>query len=155
MFSANQHYYIESLLSTYVPEGYSSYIAYTNTNTSYYSTEPDLYIIFSKDEIVAKNGYDYDIPSGALKISIFSGNYSSNSSANNSERVVVSEFKQGSLSIDSYEHIYTNAKFETYALQPDYYRITGGHTNAQVKTISFILLAVFIYTLISKLWRSR
>ena len=53
MFSTNQINYIDSLLATYAAEEFSYYIAYTNTNTSYYSTEPDLYIIFSTSLITS------------------------------------------------------------------------------------------------------
>lgn len=158
MFSTNQINYIDTFLATYIPEGYDYYIAYTDTNTgsSYYQTSPDLYIVFSKEEIIASDGYSYIIPKESIRLSILTGNYSSNSSSNNSERVVSSSIKQEEqLIIDSYEHIYTNAKFEAYALQPDYYKASGGETNVQVKTISFILLVVFIYILVSKLWSRR
>lgn len=155
MFSTNQINYIDTFLATYIPEGYDYYIAYSNTNTAYFSTEPDLYIIFSNEEITASDGYNYSIPAGSIQFSIMTGNYSSNSSANNDERVVQTTLQKQNLKIDSYEHIYTNSKFEAYALQPDYYKASGGETNVQVKTISFILLVVFIYTLLSNLWRKR
>ena len=158
MFSTNQINYIDTFLATYIPEGYDFYIAYTDTNTgsSYYQTNPDLYIVFSKEEIIASDGYNFTIPKDSIRLSILTGNYSSNTSSNNIERVVSSFINQEEqLKIDSYEHIYTNAKFEAYALQPDYYKASGGETNVQVKTISFILLTVFIFTLISKLWSKR
>lgn len=156
MFSTNQHYYIDSFLGTYIPEGYSYYVAYTDsTNTiGYYQTDPDLYIVFSKSEITAADGYTYTVPEGAVQLCIRTGNYSSSSSANNSDRVVVEDFS-GSLTVDKYEHIYTNANFESYALQPDYYSVSGGETNVQVKTVSFIMLVVFLYILLRKLWRWR
>lgn len=152
MFSTNQINYIDSLLATYAAEEFSYYIAYTNTNTSYYSTEPDLYIIFSTEEITASDGYNYSIPAGSIQFSIMTGNYSSNSSANNDDRVVQTTLSKQNLKIDSYEHIYTNAEFEAYALQPDYYLSTRGETNVQVKSISFILLFVCIFLGIRYLW---
>ena len=154
MFSTNQINYIDSFLATYAAEEFSYYVAYTNTNvgSGYYTTEPDLYIIFSTEEIKASDGYNYSIPSGSIQFAILTGNYSSNNSANNDERVVQSTLQAQNLKIDSYEHIYTNAVFEAYALQPDYYLTTRGETNVQVKSVSFILLFVCIFLGIRSLW---
>lgn len=160
MFSTNQINYIESFLPTYAQQDYTHYVAYTDsTNTSgYYQTEPDLYIIFAKSEITAVDGYTYTVPEGAVQLCIRTGNYSSSSSANNSDRVVVRDFTGTELSIDEYEHIYTNATFTGYTLQPDINLINGGETNVRIEAISYILLTVIAFVVLCKLWfrkRSR
>lgn len=155
MFSTNQQAYIEALLPTYAKEGYKYYVAYTDSvaNSGYYtSTNPDLYVLFSKKRISAKDAYIYDVQDDSIIVAVRCGNYSSSSSANNSERVVVSDYSAKTLSIPVYEHIYTNAEFESYALQPDYYLNSVGETNVQVQANSFILLTIALFLALSKLW---
>lgn len=155
LFSTNQTSYIDSFLATYAAKEFKYYIAYTDTSTSYYNTYPDLYIIFSKEEIIAQDGYTYALPADSVQLAIRTGNYSSNSSADNSDRVVQTVLQEQTLTVDEYEHIYTNATFEGYALQPDYYLASGGETNVQIETISFILLTVCIFLALGKLWFRR
>ena len=155
MFSTNQQAYIEALLPTYAKEGYKYYVAYTDSvgNSGYYtSTNPDLYVIVSKERISAQDAYSYDIKDNSLIISVRCGNYSSNSSANNSERVTVAAYSPKILNIPVYEHIYTNAEFEAYALQPDYYLCSVGETNVQVQANSFLILSIALFLALSRLW---
>ena len=156
MFSTNQTEYVKTLLPTYAADGYKYYIAYTNNdNSTYTQTNPDLYVIFSKDKITASDGYNYSIPEDSVIISIRTGNYSSSSSANNSERVEVNQYVNSTLSIDKFEHIYTNAEFAGHTLQPDYNLISGGETNVRLEAISFVLLVSLFITVFSKLFRRR
>ena len=158
MFSTAQKDYIEALLPTYAKDGYKYYVVYTDSvsnSSSWYSSEPDLYAIFSKKAISAKSAYSYDIGESSIIVSVRTGNYSSNSSAVNDSRVTVSDYAAQSINIAEYEHIYTNAEFEGHTLQPDYYLASGGETNVQVKTISFIMLIVCAYIMLSKLWFGR
>ena len=157
MFSTNQTEYVKTLLPTYAEQGYKYYIAYTNNdNTNYYSTNPDLYIIFSQDKITASDGYNYELnPETSVIISIRTGNYSSSSSADNSERVVVNQYVNETLFIDEWEHIYTNAEFTGHTLQPDYNLISGGETNVRLEAITFVLLISVFITVFSKLFRRR
>lgn len=156
MFSTNQINYIQSFLPTYAQQGYKSYIAYTDsTNTSsYFPTEPDLYIIFSKSVITASDGYSYNVPEDSLRLSIRTGNYSSSSTANNSDRVVVEPYN-GHLSLDEFEHVYTNATFTGYTVQPDINLINGGETNVRIEAISHILIFVIGIVFITSLFRKR
>ena len=156
MFSTNQTEYVKTLLPTYAEQGYKYYIAYTNSdNITYYSTNPDLYIIFSQDKITASDGYNYTIPEESLIISIRTGNYSSSSSANNDERVLVNQYVNETLFIDEWEHIYTNAEFTGHTLQPDYNLISGGETNVRLEAITFVLLVSVFITVFSKFFRRR
>lgn len=157
MFSTNQINYIESFLPTYAEKDYTHYVAYTDsTNTTgYYQTDPDLYIVFSKSEITASDGYTYTVPEGAVQLCIRTNNYSSSTNSNNSDRVVVRDFTGTKLFIDEFEHIYTNATFSGYTAQPDINLINGGETNVRLEAISFIMLVVVIFTAMSRLFNKR
>lgn len=158
MFSTAQQAYIEALLPTYAKDGYKYYVVYSDNvaNSGYYtSANPDLYAVFSKETISAKDAYTYDIGNSSIIVTIRCSNYSSSTSANNDDRVVVEDYAAQTLSIPVYEHIYTNAEFEGHTLQPDYYLASGGETNVQVQTISFIMLIVCAYILLSRLWFRR
>lgn len=155
MFSTAQQAYIDALLPTYAKEGYKYYVAYTDSvgTGSYYNTpDPDLYLILSKERISAQNAYSYDIKESSVLVTIRSGNYSSSQSAVNTERVVVSNYNPGTLNVDVFEHIYTNADFESYALQPDYYLASGGETNVQLQGNTFLILIVVIFLVLNRLW---
>lgn len=158
MFSTAQQAYIEALLPTYAKDGYTHYVIYTDnvSNNGYYgTTDPDLYAVFSKAEITAEDGYNYDVKDGSIIVSVRTGNYSSSNSANNSARVVVKNYAAQELTVPVYEHIYTNATFEGHTLQPNYYLASGGETNVQIETISFILLTVCAFCILRKLWLKR
>ena len=155
MFSTAQQAYIEALLPTYAKEGYKFYVVYSNTmvnNNWGASTDPDLYAVFSKEAISAKDAYTYDVGDSSILVTIRSGNYSSSSSAVNTDRVVVEDYAAQTLSINPYEHIYTNAEFETYALQPDYYLASGGETNVQLQGNTFLILIVVLFLVVNRLW---
>lgn len=157
MFSTNQINYIQSFLPTYAQQGYKSYIAYTDSinTSSFYQTDPDLYIVFSKSEITAVDGYTYTVPEGAVQLCIRTNNYSSSTNANNSDRVVVQDFTYTTLSIDKFEHVYTNATFSGYTVQPDLNLINGGETNVRLEAISYILIFVIGFVFITGLFRRR
>lgn len=151
MFSTVQTDVIKSLIPVMRRQGYKYYIAYTYTRTGNFSTaEPDLYIVFSEDKITASDLYRYTVPSGSVRYSIRTPNYSTNSSAVNTDRLVSSSFS-GSLTINSYEHIYTNAVFSGSSVQPDIlYEMKGGY-QYETSFATAILLAVFVL-LVSFRW---
>lgn len=154
MFSTAQQAYIDAILPTYAKDGYKYYVVYSNNvaNSGYFSSaDPDLYAVFSKETISAKDAYTYDIGDSAILVSIRSSNYSSSSSANNSDRVVVTDFNSKTLSVPVYEHIYTNSEFTGHTLQPDYYLTTGGETNVQIEALTTIVLAVVVFVALRKL----
>ena len=158
MFSTAQQSYIEALLPTYAKDGYKYYVVYSDSvsNSGYYfSANPDLYAVFSKEPITAQNGYTYVIEDDSILVSVRTGNYSSSSSAVNSSRVVVTDYAAGTLTVPEYEHIYTNAEFTGHTLQPDYYLASGGETNVQIESISFILLIVCAFLVLRSLWLKR
>lgn len=158
IFSTAQQSYIEALLPTYAKDGYTHYVIYTDTvsNSGYYtSANPDLYAVFSKTEITAEDGYNYNVEDDSICVSVRTANYSAGSSANNSDRVIVADYSAQVLTVPEYEHIYTNATFEGHTLQPNYYLASRGETNVQIETISFILLIVCAFLVLRKLWVKR
>lgn len=155
MFSTNQKTLLESLIPTMLSKGYKNYVAYTNTNNSYQSTEPDLYVIFSKNEIVGIDSYTFDIPSETVIASIKTGNYSTSSYADNTDRIVLSELSETTLSINLYEHIYTNVSFtDELSVQPDL-MAEGSANTIYGQYNSVILTAIFFFLVIWKMWKIR
>lgn len=158
MFSTSQQQYIQTLIPTYAKEGYKYYVVYSNTmvNNSYYATaDPDLYAVFSKKTISAEDAYTFNFEDSAILVSVRSSNYSSNSSAVNTDRIKVQDFNEKTLHINVYEHVYTNAEFNSYALQPDYNLISGGETNVRLEAISFIMLVALFINFIGRIFRKR
>lgn len=151
MFSTVQTDVIKSLVPVMRRQGYKYYIAYTHTRTGNFSTiEPDLYIVFSEDKIIASDLYLYSVPSGSVMYSIRTPNFSTNSSAVNTDRIVSSSFS-GSLAIDEYEHIYTNAVFSGSSVHPDIlYEMQGG--NQYEISVSTSLLLAILVLLVSFRW---
>lgn len=157
MFSTAQKDVLTSLIPVMRRQGYKYYIAYTNTNTEgswNTSAVVDLYIVFSSEEISAKDMYTYSVPSGSVRYAIRTPNYSTSASGINSERYVFSEYS-GTLSIDVYEHIYTNAEFSTSAVQPDIlYEAEGGYVyEAEVGQTITLAIALF-FVVFSSLLRA-
>lgn len=151
MFSSTQEQYLKSLIPTMVDSGYSHYIAYTYTNTNNsgwgYTATPDLYVVFSKQPITANGGYSYTVPADSVRYVIRTGNYSSSNTANNSERVRTESFS-GRLSVDVYEHIYTNAEFSGVALQPDFGYESGVYSNYVSLALSIALVTLLLFNLL-------
>lgn len=151
MFSTAQEQYLKSLIPTMVDSGYSHYIAYTYTNTNNsswgYTATPDLYVVFSKQPITANDGYSYTVPADSVRYVIRTGNYSSSNTANNSERVRTESFS-GHLSVDVYEHIYTNAEFSGVALQPDFGYESGVYSNYVSLALSIALVTLLLFNLL-------
>lgn len=158
MFSTNQLEIVKSIVPTMRNQGFKYYVAYTHTNTDNSwnsSTEPDLYIVFSKEKIIAQSGYKYTIPQNSIQYICRSGNYSTSSSAVNTDRIKKENFS-GTLSINLYEHIYSNAEYgESLVVMPD---ILGGETYAETTYIQStnLLLATFLFfVVIWEIWKFR
>lgn len=149
MFSTNQDNIIKSLVPVMRRQGYRYYLAYTNTDTSSSwnsSSEVDLYIIFSSEKITGNSQYLYSVPEGSVRYSVRSSNYSSGTNAVNSERLVTESYS-GTVTVQAYEHIYTNAEFSGYSVQPDIlYSAQGGYLYEGVisAAILFAVLILFI-----------
>lgn len=150
MFSTAQQAYCDSLIPTMRERGYTHYVAYTNTYTdSYYRYEPDLYIVFSQDKIIANSPYTYSAPSGSIKYTVRTGNYSTSSSAVNTARVT-SETFSGSFTVDAYEHIYSNADYSGSTIQPDILS-KGVQQNEIMQAQGIIVTAFFLFIVFWKM----
>lgn len=157
MFNTVQQTVLESLIPTMAERGYHYYVAYTYTtvNSGYNNpTKPDLYVVFSADEISSTSAYTYNVPSGAIRYTIRSGNYSSSTNAVNTDRLTVSNFS-GNLSIDLYEHVYTNAvaSASQTVIQPDI--LKEGSVNHEYSAVSmFMLGSLLFYLVIRDMWHT-
>ena len=144
MFNEAQQTVIETLVSTMRKEGYTYYVAYTYTNTSSWSddsNQPDLYLVFSREEITASSAYRFSVPAGSVRYICRSDNYSRYDDSVNSPRIA-SELFSGLLSINVYEHVFTNASFSGSTLQPDI--LKGERTQGEYFSGIGIVLVAFL-----------
>ncbi len=150
MFSTAQQAYCDALIPTMYERGYSYYVAYTNVNSgSYYSNEPDLYFVFSKEKITASSAYSFTASAGSVMYIVRTGNYSGGSGSVNSDRVTSKNFS-GSFTVDKYEHIYSNAEFASQTIQPDILQ-EGVKQNVYMQGQGIILTAFFLFIVFWKL----
>lgn len=153
MFSDAQQRFIASLVSSMRKE-YPYYLAYSDFRSSGYDV-PQIYVLFSADPITASSPYRYVVPQG-VKYSVITGNYSSYNSSN-TDRISVSAYSGGNVSIPVYEWVYSNAEYSGSAIQPDVNMLYGGDYNAQIQTINFFTvccaLCVLIYGIINSFRR--
>lgn len=153
MYSTSQIEVVSSLVPTLKEQGYEYYIATTNVTIGYYTeVEPDLYIYFSEEPIIASNGYSYDLPDNTLKYTIRTPNYSSSSTAVNTNRIVVETIEAQTINIDVYEHIYTNAEFNTGAVvQPDICA-KGGYQSEKIESVGIVITVLLCVYCIFKMF---
>lgn len=148
MFSTNQIELLSALIPTMKDKGFDYYVAYTSTSrNSGWGTQtiPDLYVVFSKDKIEASSGYDYTIPEGSVIYTIRTPNYSTSDYGVNTDRLVTSEFS-GQLSIDLYEHIYSNAEYgDSSVVMPDFNFRGAGEQYEKTNGVGFVLTAVLLF----------
>lgn len=113
MFTQTEYNYLLDLVESYILKGdYKYYVAYTNTNVSDYDYNrdyPDLYVVFSNDQIV-QSGSTFEVTNGRL-ISLDSDSATRNGS--NGPRMIVTNYSD-SLTIPQYEFIYTNVDNSVY-----------------------------------------
>lgn len=139
-------------------QGYKYYVAYTHTNTDNSwntSTDPDLYIVFSKEKITAQSGYKYTVPENSVQYICRSSNYSTSTNSVNTDRIIKQNYS-GTLNINVYEHIYTNAQFgESLVVMPD---ILGGELYAETvytQSTNFLLATFLFFVVIWEIWKIR
>lgn len=156
MFSTTQDNILKTLIPVMRRQGYKYYLAYTNTDTESSwnsSSKVDLYVIFSSEEISADSQYRYVIPAGSVRYSIRSSNYSSGNNAVNTARYV-SESYSGNVTVQPYEHIYTNAEFASYSVQPDIlYDAQGGYLYEGVIAASILCATLILFIVFRSLIR--
>lgn len=148
MFSTNQLEVLSSLIPTMQNNGYKYYVAYTSTNTSSgwnVQAKPDLYVVFSEDKITASSGYEYIVPEGSVIYIIRTVNYSTSDSGVNTDRIISSEYS-GSLNIDVYEHVYSNADYSSSAVvMPDFNFRGAGVQLEKTNSVGLVCTAVLLF----------
>lgn len=155
MFSTAQTQYVNDLVNTNYVSGYPYYIAYTNTTVNSgiaTKAQPDLYILFSDEKIEAVSGYTFNLSGNCKLYTIRTANYSTSNNAVNTDRVVVSNYTQKAIHIDSYEHIYTNAVFTETIVQPDILK-EGSYQNVKIDANSVILASFLFVFCFLKMWQ--
>ena len=146
MFTAVENEYLRSLVMTMSKKGYNHYLAYTVTDETGNNTA-DMMIYFSKTKITGNGLYSYSVPTGSLRYRVDSNGYSQ--TTNTAARVQVSS-AGGTVNIQQYEFVYTNAEYAGTSIQPDIKKLNGGETFENVQAIG-ILLGVVILTFV--LWK--
>ncbi len=153
MFSKAQIDMINGLAAPMRAEGYLYYVAITD-NTRSTSSDPDLYIYFSKEEIFATDILKYHIPDNSKLYSIRTSNGSSYNSTG--PRISMSDIELSQeLQVDELEFVSTNATFtELVPVQPDYTIGEVGQYETQgamLFTLSVFLL-FFAFTKLFRRW---
>ena len=145
MFTTAEEQWLKALIETMRGKGYKSYVAYTVTENN---NDTDVIVIFSKETITGTGLYSFTVTDGVM----YSFDSSGYSTYNGSEaRTSVGTFS-GNLSVDQYEHVYTNAEFNGTTLQPDI-RLTGGAAYETNQASFYILVLFFLVSVAFRIFR--
>lgn len=141
MFSTTQLDTLEGLVPALRAEGYLYYVAVTDNYRSE-SSDPDLIVYFSKEEIVSSDTLHFHIPSGSLKYSIRTSNAST---YNQNPRFTFSTLELSELvDVDELEFVSTNATYaESAYIQPDY--IAGEVGSYEMQGALLLVVCVFMF----------
>lgn len=146
----NKEYVKELILSN--RSEYPYYIATTCTYWGSYNdyNRPSFKVYFSKEPITANGFYNFVFKDTALVYSVISNNGSVNS---NNARVQISKIN-GSIMIDEFEFVYTNAEFKTESIQPDILS-TNLVTQSHFDGVSLILITILLGMIVVKLVKGK
>lgn len=148
MFSTAQNDYLKSLVLVMRQQGYRYYIAYSDNDRDN-NYNPDLYVIFAKDKITANSLYSYSVPASSVRYNIITSNTSYNNTA---YRVTTASVGASTVTVDRYEHVYSNAvpAMDTVQLQPDI--LYTGEVYAR-ETVSAVGIVLTIGLFVTWFWR--
>ena len=151
MWSEVNKEYVEELILTNRSE-YPYYVATTCTYWGSYSdyNRPAFKVYFSKNPITANGLYNFVFKDTAVVYSVISNNANTNS---NNARVQISKIN-GSITIDEFEFVYTNAEFKTETIQPDILS-TNLVTQSHFDGVSLILITILLGTIVAKLVKGK
>lgn len=143
MFSTTQLDTLNGLAASMSKEGYRYYVAVTDNSRSD-SSDPDLYIYFSKEKIYSTDYLKFHVPPNSLKYSIRTSNSSSYNSSSNYPRFSVSELELSQdVNIDELEFCSSNAEYSEAAyIQPDY--IAGEVGTYEIQGAMLLTLCAFL-----------
>lgn len=144
MFSTAQIDMINGLVAPMRAEGYLYYIAFTD-NTRSTSSDPDLYIYFSQEEIFATDLLRYHIPNYSKLYSIRTSNGSSYN--NTGSRISISDVEVGKeITVDELEFVSTNATFTAISeIQPDFSITEVGQYETQGGLLFTLSVFLFLF----------
>ena len=148
MFSTAQNDYLKSLVPVMRQQGYRYYIAYSDNDRDN-NYNPDHYVIFAKDKITANSLYSYSVPASSVRYNIITSNTSYNNTA---YRVTTASVGASTVTVDRYEHVYSNAvpAMDTVQLQPDI--LYTGEVYAR-ETVSAVGIVLTIGLFVTWFWR--
>ena len=155
MFSTTQLDMLEPMVQAYYEQGYSYYLVHTNTNTSssynnynfydltfYFSTEP---IEFTNDKFNFTGAYK--------KINVITRNISSTDTDSKLDRLSVSNGSGGSVTVQLYEHIMTNAENSHFMNTIALTEYDNTHNlNYNIDVNDFFVPSVILGILVLSLW---
>lgn len=149
MWSDSYKEYVKSLVESNRGE-YPYYVAHTCTYWGYdsFADMPSFKVYFSKDPITATDIYTYILSDNSMVYSVIG----SNASRNYSDQRVTTSSYSGTLVINDYEFIYSNAEYITRSIQPDILATTNV-TQSHFDGVSLIILAVLLGTIVARLVR--
>lgn len=143
MFSTAQMDMLRPLIIQMRDNGYLYYLAYQNYTST--SNDYDLFVVFSKEVITAEDMYTYAVPADSLRYSIRSGNaYSSQTTP----RITTATLPIATtVTIEEYQHISTNAEFQTAVIQPDIFisEVKDYDTQGSLLLIVCSMLCVYCF----------
>lgn len=151
MWSEVNKDYVEELILTNRSE-YPYYVATTCTYWGSYNdyNRPSFKVYFSKEPITANGLYNFLFKDTAVVYSVISNNANTNS---NNARVQIGSIS-GSLVVDEYEFVYTNAQFNTVSIQPDILS-TNLVTQSHFDGVSLILITILLSLIVAKLLKGK
>ena len=153
MLSVQELEYVTSLINTYKFQGYKYYLCSTNSDTSNLT---DIYLYLSKKEIKAINNSIFTIDNGIVVKIDDSYRYNEKNKVLTIENSVVGNV----FTIDEYEYVYTNCKYdttETTIVYPD--MLLSNSSNFDTITFygitSFMIISIFLYLFTKSILRIR
>lgn len=151
MFSTAQLDMIDGLVAPMRAEGFKYYLAVSD-NFRDSSSDPDLYIYFSTQEIFASDLYQFHVPGHSKLYKIRTGNGSTYN--NTGARIQVTEFELSQdVTVSEVEFVSTNAtSTQVTVLQPDFTVGEVGQYETQGATL-FILCAFLLSFAFFKFFR--
>lgn len=151
MWNDSYRDYVKAVVETSHDE-YPYYMAHTCTYFGTGSTvgQPAFKIYLSKEPITANGLYTYLLPADTLVYSVIGVNAGVN---NNSPRVrVTSTTVDGTVGVNEYEFVYSNAEYSGNSVQPDLLAASAATQN-HFDAFSLILLVILLGALVVKLFK--
>lgn len=147
MWNDSYRDYVKQLVLTNKGE-YPYYVAHTITNISAGGSynNPTFKVYLSKEPIKANGPYSFVLPSDSVCYSVIG----SNSNSNYHNKRVTATTANGTITIDNYEFIYTNAEFESYSVHPDVL-LTDSVSQTHFDGFGVAILIVLLGTVVARM----